>query len=234
MSDCALAHSDAAYVLGSLSAAERLEYERHLPDCETCRESVAVLAGLPGLLGRVPREQVEVPLPIEPLPETVLPALVAAVRREQRRRSLLVTVGVAAAVAAVTFGATALQGARDDGREPVAAPTSISPSAEPYQDMDVVLDWGMQAQVSLTPTPSGTSVLVNCTYASRAGMENHMYHYRLVVFTRDGRSAQLMDWWAGPGQPRYGMPTTTGTQLADMKRLEVQDDEGATILELKL
>ena len=58
-SACPLAHSDAAYVLGSLSPTDRLEFERHLPDCDRCRRSVAELAGLPGLLGRVPREQVE-------------------------------------------------------------------------------------------------------------------------------------------------------------------------------
>ena len=87
MSECPLAHSDAAYVLGSLSPADRMEFERHLPGCERCRRSVTELAGLPGLLGRVPREQVEAPLPFEPLPATVLPALVAAVRREQRRKA---------------------------------------------------------------------------------------------------------------------------------------------------
>ena len=30
---CEFAHLDAVYVLGSLSAAERAEYERHLPGC---------------------------------------------------------------------------------------------------------------------------------------------------------------------------------------------------------
>ena len=91
----------------------------------------------------------------------------------------------------------------------------------------------MYAEVSLTPTSAGTNLLVNCTYAE--GMEKgHQYHYKLLVFTRDGGSYQAMDWWAGPGEDRYGMPATTGTQLEDMKRLEVQDDKGDTILQLKL
>ena len=59
---CPLAHSDAAYVLGALSPAERLEYERHLPTCASCRRSVAQLAGMPGLLARVPVESVEEPI----------------------------------------------------------------------------------------------------------------------------------------------------------------------------
>jgi hypothetical protein len=41
---------DAAYVLGSLSSTERLEYEEHLAQCPRCSAAVAELAGLPGLL----------------------------------------------------------------------------------------------------------------------------------------------------------------------------------------
>ena len=42
--------SDAAYVLGALSPADRQAYERHLRDCQECQDSVQRLAGLPGLL----------------------------------------------------------------------------------------------------------------------------------------------------------------------------------------
>ena len=47
----------------SLSPTDRLEFERHLPGCERCRRSVAELAGLPGLLGRVPRRAGRGPAP---------------------------------------------------------------------------------------------------------------------------------------------------------------------------
>ena len=52
------AHWDAAYVLGALSAAERQEYEDHLTSCPSCRDAVAELAGMPGLLARVPTGEV--------------------------------------------------------------------------------------------------------------------------------------------------------------------------------
>jgi hypothetical protein len=42
---------DAAYVLGSLDADERRQYEAHLSTCERCREAVAELGGMPALLG---------------------------------------------------------------------------------------------------------------------------------------------------------------------------------------
>src|SRR3981189_1348475 len=40
---------DAAYVLGSLSSAERREYEAHLETCDRCRSAVAEIRGIPAL-----------------------------------------------------------------------------------------------------------------------------------------------------------------------------------------
>ena len=37
---CPFAHDDAAYVLGALSPAERLEFVRHLATCDECSRSV--------------------------------------------------------------------------------------------------------------------------------------------------------------------------------------------------
>ena len=47
---------DAAYVLGSLSPAERREFEEHLAGCPACQAAVSELAGMPGLLAQVPPE----------------------------------------------------------------------------------------------------------------------------------------------------------------------------------
>lgn len=41
---------DGAYVLGSLSCADRREFEAHLSTCVSCRLAVGELCGLPGLL----------------------------------------------------------------------------------------------------------------------------------------------------------------------------------------
>lgn len=45
---------DGPYVLGALDPDERHEFEMHLSECDACRTAVAELAGLPGLLARVP------------------------------------------------------------------------------------------------------------------------------------------------------------------------------------
>lgn len=41
---------DAAYVLGSLSAADHREFETHLTHCPACRQAIDELAGIPALL----------------------------------------------------------------------------------------------------------------------------------------------------------------------------------------
>lgn len=72
---------DAAYVLGALSSADRERFERHLEECPRCREGVAQLAGMPGLLAQVsPAEALAMGTPVEPSsapPETLMPELPA-------------------------------------------------------------------------------------------------------------------------------------------------------------
>ena len=46
-----------AYVLGALDPAERLELERHLPDCPTCLDALLRFANLPGLLNTLTLEE---------------------------------------------------------------------------------------------------------------------------------------------------------------------------------
>ncbi|EGD42911.1 putative transmembrane anti-sigma factor, partial [Nocardioidaceae bacterium Broad-1] len=50
---------DASYVLGALSPSDRRAFERHLTTCSVCRDAVAELAGMPGLLGALSREEAE-------------------------------------------------------------------------------------------------------------------------------------------------------------------------------
>ena len=94
---------DAAYVLGALSPADRRRFEHHLDDCAHCRESVAELAGVPGMLALVPRDTALAMLDDEPetdpAPADLLPRLAAATQR-RRRRGLWVSVGAAVAAAA--------------------------------------------------------------------------------------------------------------------------------------
>ena len=123
MTDCGHEHEDGAYVLGALSPEERVAFERHLPDCAECARSVRELAGLPGLLARVPVEIVDPELEPLPVPETLLPAVVRQARQSQRRRRW-VTSALVAAAAAIAIGAVGVStlGGDDDHAPSQAVP----------------------------------------------------------------------------------------------------------------
>jgi anti-sigma factor RsiW len=59
--DHELAMWDAAYVLGALSDADRLEFEAHLVGCISCREAVTELTAVSPLLSRLDYDQVIAP-----------------------------------------------------------------------------------------------------------------------------------------------------------------------------
>ena len=47
------------YVLGALSPIERHAFEQHLSQCHPCRDDLASVAGLPGLLARLTPRRVD-------------------------------------------------------------------------------------------------------------------------------------------------------------------------------
>ncbi|HEX9497095.1 MAG TPA: zf-HC2 domain-containing protein [Mycobacterium sp.] len=101
---------DAAYVLGSLSSADRSEYQAHLKTCPSCRQAVAELSCMPALLSRLdgadvaaideggPHGGVSPPRP------QVLNSLQAKVSHRRRRSRLVLTTVTAATAAVLVIG----------------------------------------------------------------------------------------------------------------------------------
>jgi predicted anti-sigma-YlaC factor YlaD len=219
---CELAQHDGAYVLGALSPEERLAFERHLDTCPPCSASVRDLAGLPGLLAQVSPEILISPPDRDPVPETLLPNLVAEVRRERRRRRWVG--GLVAAAAVVVIGiATAVAVTNDD--EPVQEPPVSSEVMVPIgQD-------AVEASVALTSVAWGTKLDLTCSYDVPAGGYTHEPPtYALVVRTTDG-TEQVATWKGLPGKT---MRLTGATALTtdQIVSVEVQDAEGHPLLEL--
>jgi len=105
-----------AYVLGGLDAVDRRTVEDHLPSCATCRDEVAELAVLPGLLRRLTPSEAAADLTptTQPAPTaSLLASVTRTVQQQRRRRRRLTLVGglVAAAVTivALVFGIQASQ-----------------------------------------------------------------------------------------------------------------------------
>lgn len=226
---CQFAHHDAAYVLGALSPAERLAFERHLPGCPACTRSVRELAGLPGLLARVTPDVLEAVTVDGPVPERLLPRLVREVRRTQRRRTW-VTAGLAAVVASlVTLVTLAATGALDDDR-PAREATSVAPPKG--QAMESVGSEQVSAELALTGVPWGTRLDLACTYTSHErGYAMEAPIYALFVRTRAGEVEQVATWRALPGRTMR-LAAATATSRDDIASVEVRTADGTRVLEL--
>ncbi len=149
-----------AYVLGALDPAERAELEVHLGGCAGCRQELATLAGMPGLLGRIDAaeaEQASEPAP-ERLLERTLGELVRRRRRDSRRRT------VAAAAAAVVLTASGAGGAlaltaSQQRSAPVGSQTvrAADPSSGVRASVQLrARPWGTQLTVNISGVPAGT------------------------------------------------------------------------------
>lgn len=230
MSECGHEHEAGAYVLGALSPADRTAFERHLPGCTSCQQSVRQLAGLPGLLARVPVEVFEDPHNQPPVPDTLLPSLLRRARQTQRRRMYAVAGLAAAVVAAVAIGTAAVTNTHDG--PPSASPTVAPRTAAPEQFTPVGAQ-PISGWVSLTPVKWGTRLDLDCTYASA----DHDYSaktwtYSMVVTHADGRTEDVTSWRALPGETIH-LSTGTAATLGDIVDVTIRADDGSTVLKLR-
>jgi anti-sigma-K factor RskA len=224
---CDFAHHDGAYVLGSLSPAERAEFEHHLATCEDCARRVRELAGLPGLLARVSPEVLETVGAPEPVPVTLLPALVAEARRSQRRRTTML-VGLAAAAALVVAGGSAVAlTALDD--DPAPAGQTAPPSATTGEAMTSIDSETVTGTLALTSVAWGTRLDLVCTYTPDHEVA-YGATYSMVVHTTDGRVEQVATWKALSGTMR--LPAATSATLEEITSVEVLTSDGDPVLTL--
>ena len=173
--------SAAAYVVGALSAAERAEFETHLAQCPDCRQTVAELAGIPGLLSRVSPDDLS---DTAPVPDTLVPGLLRAVRRSSRRRRLVMgALSAAAVLVAIAGTAVVVDRSRDDG----AAMTA----------MTAVVDSPVTASASLVPHTWGTEITMKCRYEDESEWS---LPYDLVAVDDTGKSYNVATWAVGPGR----------------------------------
>jgi hypothetical protein len=227
---CEMAHLDGAYVLGSLSPSERQQFERHLRGCADCARSVQELAGLPGLLTRVDPDMRTSRPETEPVPETLLPALAAEIRRAQRRRAF-VTAGFAAAAVVVLIVSVAVMGFFDSDPEPGSPGTALAPPRG--EAMTAVGETPMSASVAFAPMPWGTRLDVTCSYeidAAEYGTPREAT-YALVVRTAAGGTEQIATWRSIPGRT-MSLTAATAAGLGDITSVQVRTARGEPVLKL--
>jgi Putative zinc-finger len=223
---------DAAYVLGALSPAERSEFEAHLDGCVACACSTDELSGLPDLLSMVSVEEVTVQP--EALPETLLPSLVRAVRREQVRRRLAVGTAAAAAACLIAVGAVALTRPDSPARPPVgssaSAPASTT-SGTANLVLSAVVPSPITASARLVDVAWGTRIDLTCAYNTKGHPSGDGRPYAMVVIDRSGAAQQVAAWTALPNRELTVMGASSLARR-DIAAVEIRTLSGRAILRL--
>jgi anti-sigma factor RsiW len=218
---------DAAYVLGSLSAAERREFETHMARCPACREAVADLSGVPALLSQLDHAEVAAIDQSGPAPEMspqLLPSLLATVRWRRRRTRVVTWVASAAAAAVLAIGVfVGLEGWSSTPSQQVTA------SSEPMAQVSTTL---LTSTVAVSSQHWGTSINLRCVCL--APLNAHHDTLAMVVVGRDGSQTRLATWVAVPGHTATpaGAISTPIDQIAAVQ--VVAADSGQVLLQRSL
>jgi hypothetical protein len=219
---------DAAYVLGALSPADRRAFEEHLKVCAACASAVSELAGLPGLMSRVSIDQLTAEP--EPVPETLLPSLARAVRRERARHRLAVGAAAAAAACLITVGAVGISRPDSPSRPPVASSAS-TPSGTANLALTAVVPSPVAASARLVDMAWGTRIDMTCSYRSRGLYPASGVPYAMVVIDRHGAAEQVATWNALPNRELTVMGASSRARR-DIGAVEIRTLDGQTILRL--
>jgi Putative zinc-finger len=202
---CPQALDTGAYVLGALASAERDAYERHLATCPECRQEVARLAVLPGLLARLEGSVAETIArdghaaeALPRAPETLLPQTLRALetrRNAQRRRRRWQAVGgvLLAGCLAVGVG-VAVEVAETDRRASPTPTASSQPGPQLAAMRPLIPGVPVGATVGLTPLGGGTRVYMHCWYRA-AKPSTEKWELRLVVVAKQGGAVEEVTRW---------------------------------------
>ena len=225
MSEDRYAEWDAAYVLGSLTPDERLEYERHLETCDRCTAAVAELVGLPGLLAKLPADQaVEIAAPDgrpDTRPESTLAAVAHRVRHRRRRRRAWVAVTAGLAVVAAVLGGLAVgtAGGRGATVQAGGAPTTSAPTTAGDR-YTMTGSQGLDVDLAVSGEQWGTRFDWGCSYGGREWSADGSVMYDLVVVRKDG-SVQTVASWSAAGAEARGLSASTDVPRDDIAEVQV-------------
>ena len=222
-----------AYVLGALSDADRAAFVEHLRGCVECRQAVADVEDLPGLLALVPAEG-----PVDP-PASVLSGLLAeverleqadqlAARRAARGRRWWTGAGLAAAAAAgVVLSGQLVPMPWTDGAPVVVAAATTTVQLTSEAPVPIT------ASVDLTAVRWGTKVDVTCSYQAGQGGQGGQYaagaEYALILYDAAGGTEEVATWTVVPGV-EMNVPAATATPLDQITRVEMVSVSGGTVV----
>jgi Putative zinc-finger len=198
-----------AYVLGALDPIERAAVDAHVSECAACRDELAGLAAMPGLLSRVRLEDVLEPSPAPS--RAAVDRLIARLRaaRRARRRRLGAAAG-AVAVASIAVGAIVLGTNSTGGPGPAENAAAISASSART---------GVSASFGMRSAPWGTAVRVRLR-----GVPPNT-RCKLIAYGRDG-SREVAGTWRATYSGTADVQTATAIPRARLAAFEVTTASG--------
>ncbi|RIJ78073.1 hypothetical protein D1871_04075 [Nakamurella silvestris] len=219
---------DAAYVLGLLAPADRRDFERHLAGCPACTTAVAELAGMPGILGALSREEALALDPerperpehpehqesARPRPPSLPVADPTSPARRNRARQLV----LAAAVVLLLVGAGTVVGRW-------AIPTSVSATSAPAGiavSMTPVRPGTMTADLRVITKAWGTRFEWTCQYLDTGwAADGPAPTYQLVVTDLAGTETPVATWSAA-GKAAGGLVASTSVPTAQIRSVDIR------------
>lgn len=207
-----LRRSLGAYALGALEPSERSTVEEHLEGCQTCRDELASLAVLPGLLSRLSDDEVAGDLLTvsEDHAEHVVSAMARERRSERRRVTAWRTVAAVAAALALIAGAVVLplwDGAQGTvyatGDAAVTATATVEPRA-----------WGMEVDLRAGDLPDAPG-------------------YTLWAVADDGHRAYVAS-WADVDRPEVTLTGSCYMAADEVVRFEIADPDDRVLATLDM
>ena len=204
-----------AYVVGALDHSERVELEAHLAQCPMCRDELAELAPLPGLLSRLTVDEVLAGPPTADTADAdgaMLERLLAAAARERRHASRMRLVSAAAAVVLLAgAGSGAVIATQGHGTN--------------WQQTAAAASGPVHLRVKLADQASGTKLDMTMWGVARG------QRCSLVAVGRDGRTEDA-GWWEAAYDGTAHITGTTSIARRDLTQLKVVTDDGKTLVTL--
>jgi hypothetical protein len=215
------AHDDAAYVLGALSAEESAAFEAHLATCMICQDAVAEISELPALLAGVTEADLPDTTVGSAPPDTLLPSLLRAARRQRMRRRWVGAAAAGLAAAAIVSLSVALVGDGGTGNAHAHSGNQLA--------MTALVSSPVEATAQLQDAGWGTQITLDCTYHSSYTPD---VSYHLVVHDTHGATTSAGSWQLSPGRTTHFVGGTS-VRRSDIASIDIV--AGATpILTLRL
>jgi hypothetical protein len=200
-------YHDGAYVLGALDDLDRRAFETHLQTCAECRARVAAARPAVGLLAGLSLSDVAEP---EPMPDTLLPGLLRAARRERLRGRGLVA------------GLTAVAAACAASLVVVLWPSSGSslPAAQQFTKVGAS---PVSASARLVSRAWGTEIDLHCKYAKQL---DPYLPYEMYVVDKANHRVSVGSWRLAPGG-ETDFVSGTSVPRDQISRVEISLGDGA-------